>query len=48
MLDFSQRLANSFINVIFVAKKALEAYLISSALLREVVKNLAPLFISGW
>ena len=47
ILDFSQRLDNSFINVIFVAKKALEAYFISSAPRLEVVKNFEPLFISG-
>ena len=38
MLVFSHKLAISFIKVIFVAKKALEAYLINSAALLEVCK----------
>ena len=45
---FSHKLAISFMNVIFVAKKALDAYFINSAPLRVVVKKLAPLFIKGW
>ena len=40
-LHFSHKFANSFIYVIFVAKKAFEAYLINSAPLLDVVKNLA-------
>ena len=44
---FSHKFANSFIYVIFVAKKAFEAYLINSAPLLDVVKNLAPLLING-
>ena len=47
MFDFSHKLAISLINVILVAKKALDAYLINSAPLREVVKNFAPLLING-
>ena len=45
--DFSHRLANSFIKVILVARKAFAAYLINSAPLLDVVKNLAPLLIKG-
>ena len=33
--------------MIFVAKKALDAYFINSAPLRDVTKNFAPLLISG-
>ena len=44
---FSQRFAISLIKVIFVARKALEAYFISSAPLLFVAKKLAPLFIKG-
>ena len=47
MFNFSLKLANSFINVIFVAKNALDAYLINSAALREVFKYFAPLDIKG-
>ena len=47
ILAFSQRLDNSFIKVIFVARKALDAYFINSAPLLDVVKNFAPLFING-
>ena len=43
----SQRLAISFIKVIFVAKNALDAYFISSALLLLTDKNFAPLLIIG-
>ena len=39
-LVFSHKLANSFIYAILVAKKALEAYLINSAPLLEVLKYL--------
>ena len=42
---FSHKLAISFIKVILVAKKALEAYLINSAALLEVCKYEAPLEI---
>ena len=44
---FSQRLATSLIKVIFVARNALDAYLINSAPLLLVVKYFAPLLISG-
>ena len=47
ILAFSHKFANSFIKVILVAKKALDAYFINSAPLREVVKKFAPLFIKG-
>ena len=43
----SQRLAISFIKVILVAKNALDAYFISSALLLLTDKNFAPLLIIG-
>ena len=46
--DFSQRFASSLMKVILVAKKAFEAYFISSAPRLDVVKNLDPLFIKGW
>ena len=39
---FSHRLAISLIKVIFVAKKAFEAYLINSAALLFVVRYCAP------
>ena len=41
MPDFSHKFAISLIKVILVARKALEAYLISSAPLLVEVKNLA-------
>ena len=44
---FSHKLAISLIKVIFVAKKAFDAYLISSAAFLEVLKYFAPLEISG-
>ena len=44
---FSHKFAISFIKVIFVAKKAFDAYLINSAALREVFKYCAPLEIKG-
>ena len=44
---FSHKLANSFINVILVAKKAFEAYLINSAALLDVFIYFAPLEIRG-
>ena len=44
---FSHKFAISLINVIFVAKKALAAYLISSAALRLTETNLAPFEIKG-
>ena len=47
IFDFSHKFDNSLIKVILVAKKALDAYLINSAARLEVVKNLAPLLISG-
>jgi len=47
MSTFSHRLANSFINVILVAKKAFEAYLINSAALLDVLTYCAPFEING-
>ena len=47
MLDFSHKLAISLINVILVAKKALEAYLINSEALLVVLIYLAPFEING-
>ena len=47
MFDFSHKLAISLINVILVAKKAFDAYLISSADLLEVWKYLPPFLIKG-
>ena len=44
---FSHKFAISFINVILVAKKEFEAYLINSAALLEVLIYLAPLDIKG-
>ena len=44
---FSHKFAISLIKVILVAKKALEAYLISSAALRLVEINFAPFDING-
>ena len=44
---FSHKFASSFINEILVAKKAFDAYFISSAPLLEVLIYLAPLEISG-
>ena len=44
---FSHKFAISFIKVIFVARKAFEAYLINSADLLFVIINLAPLEIKG-
>ena len=44
---FSHKLASSFINVILVAKKAFDAYLINSAALIEVLTYFAPLDING-
>ena len=44
---FSHKLAISLINVIFVAKNALDAYLINSAALLEVCKYEAPFEIKG-
>ena len=44
---FSHKLDISFIKVIFVAKKALEAYLINSAALLFVETNFAPFDING-
>ena len=38
ILVFSHKLANSFIKVIFVARNAFEAYLISSAALLDVLR----------
>ena len=46
-LAFSHKLANSLINEIFVAKKAFEAYLISSAPLLDVLKYLLVFLIIG-
>ena len=45
--NFSHKLANSFINVIFVAKNAFEAYFINSAARLDVVIYFAPLEIKG-
>ena len=45
--NFSHKLANSLINVILVARKALEAYLINSAALLEVLMYFAPFEIRG-
>ena len=47
MFNFSHKLANSFINVILVARKAFDAYLINSAARLEVFIYLAPLEIRG-
>ena len=47
MFAFSHRFASSLINVILVARKALDAYFINSCALLEVEKNLAPLLING-
>ena len=47
MAVFSHKFAISLIKVIFVAKKAFDAYLISSAALRLVEINFAPLEING-
>ena len=44
---FSHKFAISFIKVIFVARKAFEAYLINSAALLFVETNLAPFEING-
>ena len=44
---FSHKFAISFIKVIFVARKAFEAYLINSAALLFVEINYAPLEING-
>ena len=44
---FSHRFAISFIKVIFVAKKAFDAYLINSAALLEVLMYWAPFDIKG-
>ena len=44
---FSHKFAISFINVILVAKKAFDAYFISSAALRDVWIYFAPLEIKG-
>ena len=44
---FSHRFAISLINVIFVARKAFEAYLINSAARLLVDTNFAPLEIKG-
>ena len=44
---FSHKFAISLINVIFVAKKAFEAYLIYSAARLLVDTNFAPLEIKG-
>ena len=44
---FSHKLAISLINVIFVARKALDAYLINSAARLFVDTNFAPLDING-
>ena len=44
---FSHKFAISFIKVIFVARKAFEAYLINSAALLFVAMNLAPFEIKG-
>ena len=44
-LIFSHKLANSLIKVIFVAKKALEAYFINSAALLDVLTYLHPLIL---
>ena len=44
---FSHKFAISFINVIFVAKKAFDAYFISSAALLDVFKYWAPFEING-
>ena len=44
---FSHKFDISFIKVIFVAKKAFEAYLINSAALLFVDRNFAPFDISG-
>ena len=46
-LIFSHKLASSLIKVILVAKKALEAYFINSAALRDVLTYFAPFDISG-
>jgi len=46
-LIFSHKLASSLIKVIFVARKALEAYFINSAALRVVLTYFAPFDISG-
>ena len=44
---FSHKFAISFINVIFVAKKAFEAYFINSAARLDVFKYCAPFEIKG-
>jgi len=44
---FSHKFASSLMKVIFVAKKALDAYLISSAALLDVLTYLAPFDIRG-
>ena len=44
---FSHKFDISFIKVIFVAKKAFEAYLINSAALLFVETNFAPFDING-
>jgi hypothetical protein len=46
-LTFSHKFAISLIKLIFVAKKALEAYFISSAALLEQGTKTAPLFTIG-
>ena len=46
-LNYNHKFDISLINVILVARKAFEAYLINSAPLLDVVKNLAPLLIKG-
>ena len=46
-LIFSHKLDNSFINVILVARNALEAYFISSADLLELSKYFEPFEING-
>jgi hypothetical protein len=46
-LIFSHKFASSLIKVIFVAKKALEAYLINSAALLEVFTYFVPFDING-
>ena len=47
MFIFSHKLAISLINVIFVARNALEAYFINSAALRDVWTYFAPFAIRG-
>ena len=46
-LIFSHKFASSLIKVIFVAKKAFDAYFINSAALLDVLTYFAPFDIKG-